>query len=1051
MRRTAFTALFAALILVGLLPASAMHAQIPGPTLVSPVDATVSTVAVDLHWERVEGASRYRVRVWHGTTDYPVIIDEPTVNDRMIVNVAFAGDLASWSVAAIDQEGVEGPASVATFTTARIAPQPVSPADGATYTFPDRLPAPSWRSTPWLYESLLTGRDGAPLELSDRLAPFGPGTWRWQIDAGWPIAPPGPASVRSPVRSFSVAWPDAVPVLGAPADGATFAAGAAFRLSWDPVPGASLYQWRLGPAGEAPITSSPFLDTRLAMVDVGGFPAGTYVWQVRAAMAGTEYPKTEYGPWSATRSLTVASAGSVALTSPADGATLDEWPVLRWSAVPGAYDYRVQIGDSPDPLAQGTSYGDPATAFTFLPPQAGSPFSVTSAAATRYWRVTAQVGTGHEVPVSPWRSFSVRAAAPAIASEVPATLLGPADCSTTCPAMTGLPLLRWTPVPGAASYRVFFRWSGGPGAADAWVDVGSPSLVPHRAYQSSPGARTAWAVLACPAVGCSETMPAPRREYAITLPTPVLSGPPGDVVQAGPSSVLDWDPIQLSADPEVMPIAVGYDVESTVTLDGDVKSHAITSTGSVPTSMTREVLWTGSTLDWRVRATTTFLAGGTITGDWSPMRRVTRTEPAIALVGPASTGTVGSTPILDWDPLPYAVMGYDVEIARTSLLAMWGDGYRSWTASTGATSLELPELAPGEYRWRVRRTEGGYHQGEGLGPWSTGYFTVAGDPAVTLLSPAAGDSVRADGAILTWAPFPTVSEYTILIGTTPDFDGSTAIYRGYSPTTTHAVATALPTGQLFWKVCAATDCSPVSGLTSGESVVRAMTITPPPGPDVIAPVTHLTVVTPRVGAALTTGGGVASLVSWTATDSASSIGHQDLQYRRGTGSWIALPAAPSARTAVVTVLPGAAYSFRVRATDSAGNTSAWATLALSSILRQENSTMWRWSSGWTRATSSTASGGSVRWATKPGASGTIVVAARAIAVVAPKSTARGSATIWIDGVRVATVRFDTSPVGSRRIIFSKAWATVGTHTVIVKVVGTSGHPRIDLDALVTFR
>ena len=82
MRRTALIALLAASTLAGLLPAAAVRADVPGPTLVSPVDVAVDAVAVDFHWERVQDATRYRIRVWQdGTGDQP-LLDELTVNDR---------------------------------------------------------------------------------------------------------------------------------------------------------------------------------------------------------------------------------------------------------------------------------------------------------------------------------------------------------------------------------------------------------------------------------------------------------------------------------------------------------------------------------------------------------------------------------------------------------------------------------------------------------------------------------------------------------------------------------------------------------------------------------------------------------------------------------------------------------------------------------------------------------------------------------------------------------------------------------------------------------
>jgi hypothetical protein len=36
-------------------------------------------------------------------------------------------------------------------------------------------------------------------------------------------------------------------------------------------------------------------------------------------------------------------------------------------------------------------------------------------------------------------------------------------------------------------------------------------------------------------------------------------------------------------------------------------------------------------------------------------------------------------------------------------------------------------------------------------------------------------------------------------------------------------------------------------------------------------------------------------------------------------------------------------------------------------------------------------------------------------------------------------------------VFSWTWATLGAHTLRVVVVGTAGHPRVDVDAFITLK
>ena len=74
-----------------------------------------------------------------------------------------------------------------------------------------------------------------------------------------------------------------------------------------------------------------------------------------------------------------------------------------------------------------------------------------------------------------------------------------------------------------------------------------------------------------------------------------------------------------------------------------------------------------------------------------------------------------------------------------------------------------------------------------------------------------------------------------------------------------------------------------------------------------------------------------------------------------------------------------------------------------------------------------------------------------MALVAPKGPGRGAAKIWVDGTYVGTYSLYASSFQARRIVWSRGWAASGTHAVSVVVVGTAGHPRVDVDAFVTLR
>jgi hypothetical protein len=73
----------------------------------------------------------------------------------------------------------------------------------------------------------------------------------------------------------------------------------------------------------------------------------------------------------------------------------------------------------------------------------------------------------------------------------------------------------------------------------------------------------------------------------------------------------------------------------------------------------------------------------------------------------------------------------------------------------------------------------------------------------------------------------------------------------------------------------------------------------------------------------------------------------------------------------------------------------------------------------------------------------------------PIGTHKGKAEVWIDGVKVATVDLYASTSQVRKVIFTRSWSTVGSHTLEVRATGTknasSGGKRVDVDAFVVLR
>ena len=136
--------------------------------------------------------------------------------------------------------------------------------------------------------------------------------------------------------------------------------------------------------------------------------------------------------------------------------------------------------------------------------------------------------------------------------------------------------------------------------------------------------------------------------------------------------------------------------------------------------------------------------------------------------------------------------------------------------------------------------------------------------------------------------------------------------------------------------------------------------------------------------------------------------------------------------------------------DAAGNWSPWVETETSN-LRLYQETYGTYSTGWTRASISSASGGTTRYASRSGRLVRFTVTGREIALVAPRSAGRGSARIYVDGVYAATVSLYRRSGQSRVIVFNHRFAASGSHQIEVRLLGTAGHPRFDVDGFLVTR
>jgi len=189
--------------------------------------------------------------------------------------------------------------------------------------------------------------------------------------------------------------------------------------------------------------------------------------------------------------------------------------------------------------------------------------------------------------------------------------------------------------------------------------------------------------------------------------------------------------------------------------------------------------------------------------------------------------------------------------------------------------------------------------------------------------------------------------------------------------------------------------------------------------------------------------------SWSATDTCGVSGYA-LERKVLGGTWAlqALPGTTATSTRQALHL-GSTQRYVVRAVDGAGNRSGWVYGPyLEPLVTQQSSTSVKFGGRWRTAYSRGYSGGTTRYASAAGASASYTFTGTSIGWVTEMGPTRGSARVYIDGIHTATVSLHSSAPIMRRIAYAFSWTHQGIHTIRIVVVGTAGHPRVDVDAFV---
>jgi hypothetical protein len=228
--------------------------------------------------------------------------------------------------------------------------------------------------------------------------------------------------------------------------------------------------------------------------------------------------------------------------------------------------------------------------------------------------------------------------------------------------------------------------------------------------------------------------------------------------------------------------------------------------------------------------------------------------------------------------------------------------------------------------------------------------------------------------------------------------------------------------------------------TSTRSVVNPVPDTKPP--TVTAPASRLYAGT-TLGSTTTP-----ARTSWSASDP-SGIARYDVEESIDGGAFFPLLSTTTGVSVIQNLTVADTYRYGVRATDGAGNTSGWVYgVYFEPLLTQQSSSAVAYSGSWTSVSNTYASGGSLKYTTASGASATYSFTGSSVSWVSYRGPTQGSAKVYIDGVYKATVSLYATSYYSKQIVFAYNWAANGTHTIKIVCLGTSGHPRVDVDAFV---
>ncbi|MEP7378043.1 MAG: choice-of-anchor D domain-containing protein [Chloroflexota bacterium] len=207
------------------------------------------------------------------------------------------------------------------------------------------------------------------------------------------------------------------------------------------------------------------------------------------------------------------------------------------------------------------------------------------------------------------------------------------------------------------------------------------------------------------------------------------------------------------------------------------------------------------------------------------------------------------------------------------------------------------------------------------------------------------------------------------------------------------------------------------------------------------------------------GGKVSVNVPWSGDDALSGIADYTLNEKVDAKAWKDVPVAAPTVNALqdnasvdLALTPGHAYTFRVKADDNATNACNWVVgPRLSLKTYQEANWAVTYKGKWIKKTGQSFWGGATKASVKSGATASVTFTGRSFGWVTMYGPDRGKAEVYVNGVLAATVDLYSPTATSKVVAWAGSWDTASARTVTIKVLGTSGRPRVDLDAFLIIK